>query len=55
MLNELLTIVFYVVIIRMVILFFSKEKPEPSDEVNNFFINVVLSTIIYLIIKFLFY
>jgi hypothetical protein len=55
MLNEFLTIIFYVVIIRMVLLFFKKDRPEPSEEINTFFWNVILSTIFYLIIKFLFY
>jgi hypothetical protein len=55
MLNEFLTIIFYVVIIRIVLLLFKEEKPKPMEEVNTFFWNVIFSTIIYLIIKFLFY
>jgi hypothetical protein len=55
MINEIISIVFWVVIVRMVTIFLKKEKPTVEEEVNSFFIHLILTTVIYLIIKWIFY
>jgi hypothetical protein len=55
MIHEVLSILFWVVLCRLTIISFKKEKPTNEEEVNSFFVHLILTTVIYLIIKWLFY
>lgn len=55
MIHEVLSILFWVVLCRLTIISLKKEKPTNEDEVNSFFIHLILTTVIYLIIKCIFY
>ena len=55
MIHEVLSILFWVVLCRLTVIAFKKEKPTNEEEINNFFGHLILTTIIYLVIKWLFY
>jgi len=51
---EFVSLFFCVIVLRLFIIFFKKEKPTNLQELNDFMIHFILTCIIYLILKYLF-